>query len=153
MIIYYSSLSKGRSLCFYSSTYKSDIRRQICILKWMECVRLNKGFLWCGCSTIYNQNRALLLWRPPTICFRGFALSFNPPSSKWEHLAGRIVASLKKRGIHTFTMDIRNCCGATDHLLLWFCFDFQSSLIWEGKYPQFKKSVTIIYITVFLRIS
>ena len=41
MIIYYLSLSRERSPCFYSSTYNSDIRRQICILKWMECVRLN----------------------------------------------------------------------------------------------------------------
>ena len=129
MIIYYSPLSKGRSPCFYSSTYNSDIRRQICILKWMECVRLNKGVLWCGCPTIYNQNIALLLWLPPTICFRGFALSFNPLSSKWEHL------------------------GTTKHLLSCFCFEFQPSLIWEGEYPQFWKSVTITHFTVFFGIS
>ena len=91
MTIYHSSLSKGRSPCFYSSTYNSDIHHQICILKWMECVRLNKGALWCGCPTIYNQNIALLFWLPPTICFSGFALSFNPLSSGRENNSQKSV--------------------------------------------------------------
>ena len=68
-----------------------------------------------------------MLWLPPTICFRGFALSINPLSS---------LAWLEKNMAFThFTVSLRTfiiVVGATRHLLPWFCFELQPSLIWVG---------------------